>query len=78
MTGFKHLQGEFIIVCQGSSSGYEFKQLDLYTYDLGLWAKHGSGYIRIMKDGHTSKANLSWRSSNRSIKSFDNQGRAMA
>jgi hypothetical protein len=78
MTGFKQLTGEFVIVSTASKSGYGFKQLDLYTYDGGLWAKSGGEFIRIMENGHTRRANICWRSASRDIKRFDVQGRAMA
>jgi hypothetical protein len=77
MTGFKPLNGEFVIVSTASKSGYGFKQLDLYTYDGGLWAKSGSEFIRIMQDGHTSRANICWRSASCDTKRFDKQGRVM-
>ena len=48
---FKLLDGETAILQQ---SGV-FKQADLYEWDGKLFAKHGSGFIRLKENGSTSK-----------------------
>ena len=77
MTGFKPLVGEFVIVSLTNNLTTVYKQLDLYAYDKGLYAKDGGGFVRIMLNGHTSKANMAWKDSSWSIKKFCPLGKAM-
>lgn len=48
---FKQLEGETAIVSQGGV----FRQCDLYEWDGKLFAKFGSGFIRLKENGSTSK-----------------------
>lgn len=54
MSFFKHVEGEAAILV----SGGVYSQVDLYTRDGYLYAKHGSGFVRLMADGSTTKAKL--------------------
>lgn len=44
--------------------GGVFKQVAVYrrSYTVRLYAKYGSGYVRLGPDGATSKPKLSWES----------------
>ena len=50
--GFKILEGDICII---NTNGI-YQQCDLYTLDGSLFAKVGSGFIRLKADGSTSKA----------------------
>jgi len=49
---FQHLEGHAAIIVENGV----FKQTDLYSRDNRLFAKSGSGFIRLMADGSTTKA----------------------
>ena len=51
---FKKLEGDTAIVVQ---SGV-YKQADLYTLNNGLFASYGNGFVRLKKDGSTSRDKL--------------------
>jgi len=54
MSFFKQVEGEAAILVNNGV----YTQVDLYTRDGYLFAKHGSGFVRLMADGSTSKAKL--------------------
>jgi len=51
MSFFKQIEGEAAILVNGGV----YTQVDLYTRDGYLFAKHGAGWVRLMADGSTSK-----------------------
>lgn len=51
---FQKLEGAAAIL---SISGV-FKQVDLYTWNDGLFASTAGGFVRLMSDGSTSKAKV--------------------
>lgn len=73
--GLKLLEGEFAIIAKGTKNGYAIKQVDVYAYAGRVWIKEGSWFIALMKDGHTSFSNLSWRSITLDEPTYDRQGR---
>lgn len=54
MSFFKQVEGEAAILVNNGV----FSQVDLYSRDGYLYAKHGSGFVRLYADGSTSKAKL--------------------
>lgn len=54
MSFFKQVEGEAAILVNNGV----FSQVDLYSRDGYLFAKHGSGFVRLYADGSTSKAKL--------------------
>lgn len=52
MTYFKEIEGDAAII---ASRGV-YRQAQLYTFDGHLYARSGSGFIRLAVDGSTSKA----------------------
>ena len=52
MTGFKDIDGDYAIINVGGL----FKQVALATLNNDLYAKIGSGYVRLNKDRSSSKA----------------------
>lgn len=58
MNHFHHVEGEQAIL----RSGGVFKQVDVYTRgpDRTVFAKHGSGYIRLLAEGKTSHPKVFW------------------
>lgn len=48
---FKEITGETVVL----SHGGVFRQADLYEWDGKLFAKHGTGYVRLKENGSTSK-----------------------
>ena len=52
---FQKLEGAAAIL---SIAGV-FKQVDLYTWNDGLFASTAGGFVRLMADGSTSKAKVS-------------------
>lgn len=53
---FKQLEGDIITLRQKGV----FKQTDLYARGKELFARHGSGFVRIYENGSTSVAGLLW------------------
>lgn len=48
---FKKMNGDqALLVAKGT-----FKEADLFEFQGGLFAKHGSGYVRLKANGSTSK-----------------------
>lgn len=56
MNHFHQLEGEQVIL----RSGGVFKQVDLFERDDILFAKHGSGYVRLLDKGQTSHPKTFW------------------
>lgn len=54
MSFFKQVEGEAAILVNNGV----FSQVDLYSRDGYLFAKHGNGFVRLYADGATSKAKL--------------------
>ena len=54
---FQKLEGASAIL----SIAGGFKQVDLYTWNDGLFAATSGGFVRLMADGSTSKAKISVR-----------------
>ena len=48
---FKKLEGDTALLKQGGV----FKPCELYTFQGGIYAKLGGGYVRLRADGTTSK-----------------------
>lgn len=53
---FKHLEGDIITLRQKGL----FKPADLYARGKELFARHGSGFVRLYENGSTSVAGLLW------------------
>lgn len=51
---FKKLEGDTVMLRQGGI----YKPVDLYEWNGGLYAQLGGGYIRLRKDGTTTKAGV--------------------
>lgn len=49
---FKHLEGQVAILVEGGV----YKQAELFSRDGYLYAKAGSGFVRLYADGSTTKA----------------------
>jgi len=61
MSFFQQVEGEAAVLVENGV----YRQCDLYTRDGYLYAKVGSGFVRLMADGATTKAKcrldfLSW------------------
>lgn len=54
MSFFKEVEGEAAVLVIGGV----YSQVPLYTRDGYLYAKYGSGFVRLMADGATTKAKL--------------------
>lgn len=54
MSFFKEVEGEAAILIENGV----YKQVPLYTRDGYLYAKIGSGFVRIMADGATTKSKM--------------------
>lgn len=54
MSFFKQVEGEAAVLVENGT----YKQVDVYTRDGYLYAKVGSGFVRIMADGSTTKAKM--------------------
>lgn len=54
MSFFKQIEGEAAILV---SNGV-YLQVDLYSRAGYLYAKYGTGFVRLMRDGSTTKAKL--------------------
>ena len=54
MSFFKQIEGDAAILVENGV----YKQVDLYSRDGYLFAKIGSGFVRLMADGSTSKHRL--------------------
>lgn len=52
MSFFKEVEGEAAILVENGL----FRQVPLYTRDGYLFAKYGSGFVRLMADGSTTRA----------------------
>lgn len=52
MSFFKHIEGEAAVVVTNGV----YQQVDLYERDGFLYAKIGSGFVRLSQDGSTTKA----------------------
>ena len=37
-----------------------YRQVTIFVRKNELYAKHGGGFVRLMKAGHTSYSNMSW------------------
>lgn len=48
---FQKLEGDTVLLRQGGV----FKPSELYTFQDGIYARLGSGYVRLRADGTTSK-----------------------
>lgn len=57
---FTCIEGAFVIT---SAKGVD-RQVDLYEREGKLFAKQCGGFIRLMNDGKTSIASVSWRGIN--------------
>jgi hypothetical protein len=54
MSFFQQVEGEAAVLVENGV----YRQCDLYTRDGYLYAKVGSGFVRLMADGATTKAKL--------------------
>ena len=54
MSFFKQIEGDAAILVENGV----YKQVDLYSRDGYLFAKVGSGFVRLMADGSTTKHKL--------------------
>lgn len=54
MSFFKQVEGEAAILVNRGT----YTQADIFTRDGYLYAKVGSGFVRLMADGSTSKASV--------------------
>ena len=54
MSFFVHAEGEAAILVENGV----YRQVELFTRDGYLFAKLGSGFVRLMADGSTSKAKV--------------------
>jgi len=61
MSAFVKIEDAYAVV--RTSSGL-FKQLDLFIYDGGLYAKNGAGYVQLNMDRSTSNDKVRWREIN--------------
>lgn len=53
-----------------------FRQAKAYRRGIALYAGHGTGFIRLHKDGGTSLPNVSWEGHDGPATTYDPMGRA--
>lgn len=54
MSFFQQVEGEAAVLVENGV----YRQCDIYTRDGYLYAKVGSGFVRLMADGSTTKSRL--------------------
>lgn len=68
-----HVIDEAVVIVK--SKGV-YRQVKAYRRGIGLYAGHGSGFIRLYKDGGTSLPSVTWESHDGPETTFDRLGRA--
>tara|TARA_R110000824_G_scaffold64245_2_gene167932 strand:+ start:5856 stop:6083 length:228 start_codon:yes stop_codon:yes gene_type:complete len=58
MKAFERIENAYTVV---RTSGGLFKQLDVFTYQGGLYAKNGAGYVQLNFNKTTSNEKVRWR-----------------
>lgn len=58
MKAFEKIEDAYTVI---RTSGGLFKQLDVFTYQGGLYAKNGAGFVQLNTDKSTSNEKVRWR-----------------
>jgi len=53
---FKPIEGSAVVLYNKGI----YRQVTVFVRKGELYAKHGGGFVRLMKIGHTSYSNMSW------------------